>query len=261
MPRAHRHYLPGHIWHITHRCHDKCFLLEQRETRQEWLSLLRTAKERYRIHVLGYSVTCNHIHLLVQDPGISNAITRSMQYTQGRIGQRYNERSGRTNAFWGDRYHATAVESGTHLLRCQVYIDLNMVRAGVVAYPSQWAECGYHDIQRKRSRPPLVDRHRLAMLVGAGTLGELQELHEEAIESALERDELQRDGRWSESLAVGSRRYVESFAAALGPRLHGKGVLEDTSADTCFVAESRESYGDDSVVLDGENAVEWERVG
>ena len=28
MPRANRHYLPGHIWHITHRCHQRKFLLE-----------------------------------------------------------------------------------------------------------------------------------------------------------------------------------------------------------------------------------------
>jgi len=33
---------------------------------------------------------------------------------------------------------ATAIESGDHLLRCIVYIDLNMVRAGVVNHPSDW---------------------------------------------------------------------------------------------------------------------------
>ena len=27
MAKAKRHYLPGHIWHITHRCHKKEFLL------------------------------------------------------------------------------------------------------------------------------------------------------------------------------------------------------------------------------------------
>ena len=30
MARAKRHYLPGHVWHITHRCHKKEFLGEQR---------------------------------------------------------------------------------------------------------------------------------------------------------------------------------------------------------------------------------------
>ena len=28
MPRANRYFLPGHVWHITHRCHKKEFLLK-----------------------------------------------------------------------------------------------------------------------------------------------------------------------------------------------------------------------------------------
>ena len=28
MPRANRHFLPGYVWHITHRCHRKDFLLK-----------------------------------------------------------------------------------------------------------------------------------------------------------------------------------------------------------------------------------------
>jgi len=42
----------------------------------------------------------------------------------------------RKGAFWEDRYHATAVEKERHLIRCMIYIDLNMVRAGVVDHPS-----------------------------------------------------------------------------------------------------------------------------
>ena len=26
MPRANRYYIPGYVWHITHRCHKKEFL-------------------------------------------------------------------------------------------------------------------------------------------------------------------------------------------------------------------------------------------
>jgi putative transposase len=46
-------------------------------------------------------------------------------------------------AFWEDPYHATTVESGEHLLRCIVYIDLDMVRARVVNQPSEWTSSGY----------------------------------------------------------------------------------------------------------------------
>jgi REP element-mobilizing transposase RayT len=55
-------------------------------------------------------------------------------------------------AFWEDRYHATAVEHSAHLFRCLVYIDLNMVRAGVVTHPSEWPFSGHGGIQEPRQR-------------------------------------------------------------------------------------------------------------
>ena len=33
MPRAHRHYIPGYVWHITHRCHKQEFLLRFEKVR------------------------------------------------------------------------------------------------------------------------------------------------------------------------------------------------------------------------------------
>ncbi|MBW2072302.1 MAG: hypothetical protein JRI89_13745 [Deltaproteobacteria bacterium] len=56
---------------------------------------------------------------------------------------------------------ATAVESGEHLLRCIVYIDLNMVRAGVVNHPSQWSFCGYREIQEPRRKCAPIAYERL----------------------------------------------------------------------------------------------------
>jgi len=58
-----------------------------------------------------------------------------MQLIAGRTAQEYNQRKKRKGAFWEDRYHATAVDTGDYLSRCMVYIDLNMVRAGVVSLP------------------------------------------------------------------------------------------------------------------------------
>ena len=36
MPRANRYLLPGHVWHITHRCHKQEFLLKFAKDRQRW---------------------------------------------------------------------------------------------------------------------------------------------------------------------------------------------------------------------------------
>ncbi|SMP83303.1 hypothetical protein SAMN06295888_1831 [Desulfonatronum zhilinae] len=66
------------------------------------------------------------------------ALPRSILLVAGRTAQEYNQRKSRKGAFWEDRYHATAVDTDKHLLKCMLYIDLNMVRAGVVEHPREW---------------------------------------------------------------------------------------------------------------------------
>jgi putative transposase len=128
MPRANRHFLPGHVWHITHRCHQRKFLLKFARDRRRYLHWVFEARKRFGLCVLDYAVTSNHIHLLIKDTG-SNVIAQSMQLIAGRTAQEYNQRRATQGAFWEDRYHATAIEIDEHLHRCLVYIDLNMVRA------------------------------------------------------------------------------------------------------------------------------------
>jgi len=61
MPRAHRYRLPGHVWHLTERCHRKQFLLKFARDRQAWIDWLYEARKRYELSVLNFHVTCNHI--------------------------------------------------------------------------------------------------------------------------------------------------------------------------------------------------------
>jgi len=205
--------------------------------------------------VLGYSVTCNHIHLLAQDPGGHNVIARGMQLLQGSMAQEFNKRNGRINAFWGDRYHATAVEPGPHLLRCLAYIDLNMVRAGVVAQPGDWRECGYHELHDYRVRDGIVDKPRLAALLKCPDQDSLAELHEQAIAGGLQQDALRRDERWSESLAIGSESFVNAFAVALGDRLGDRTVSDAGDQGAWVVREpSPAAYWDElTAFLAGDN--------
>ena len=166
MPRANRHYLPGHVWHITHRCHKKEFLLKFAIDRACWLNWLFEAKRRYETCILNYMVTSNHVHLLLLDSCGRGVIPRTLQLIAGRTGQEYNRRKSRQGAFWEDRYHATAVQSDDHLIRCLTYIDLNMVRAGVVAHPSEWSWSGYNEIQTPKERYTLINRTKLMALLG-----------------------------------------------------------------------------------------------
>lgn len=87
MPRAHRSFIPGMVWHLTHRCHEKQFLFRFDRDRRRYLYWLREARRRYGLHVLNYMITSNHVHLLVVDRGEPEAIAHSMQLMAGRTGQ------------------------------------------------------------------------------------------------------------------------------------------------------------------------------
>ena len=106
--------------------------------------------------MLNYIVTSNHIHLLVVDTE-EDVIAKSLQLIAGRTAQEFNQRKSRKAAFREDWYHATAVETNEHLAKCLVYIDLNMVRAGVVKHPSEYRMSGFNEIQNPPKRYAVID--------------------------------------------------------------------------------------------------------
>lgn len=231
MPRASRHFLPGYVWHLTHRCHHRTFLLKFARDRRRYLHWVFEAKKRFGLSVLNYMVTSNHIHLLVKDTG-GEVIPRSMQLIAGRTAQEYNQRKGRQGAFWEDRYHATAIGTDEHLLRCLVYIDLNMVRAGVVRHPSQWAHSGHREIQEPPERYAIMDLRGLSALCGFAEVADFQQAHRQWVEEALTRGTAVRDGRWSEAIAVGSLAFVEKVRSELGVKAIHRKVAEKGGAYT-----------------------------
>jgi len=218
MARAKRYFLPGYAWHITHGCHKREFLLKFAMDRRSWMNWLFQAKKRYRLRVLNYMVTSNHIHLLVFDSGKRDIIPKSMHLIAGRTAQEFNQRKKRKGAFWEDRYNATAVETNQHLISCLTYIDLNMARAGAVAHPSIWPSCGYHEIQKPRERYSIIDHRLLMDLLHIPSIEALQLAHKAWVEEALAKAEQVRESKWTESVAVGSRGFVETIKDKLGVR-------------------------------------------
>lgn len=239
MPRANRYFLPGYVWHITHRCHKKDFLLKFQRDRVNWIRWLFEARKRYGLCVLNYIVTSNHVHLLVQDTG-NDAIPRSMQLIAGRVGQAYNQRKKRKGAFWEDRYHATAVDTDEYLARCLTYIDMNMVRAGVVKHPRDWSASGYHEIQTPSQRYRIVDLQALLYLLEISSLSELLQRHLSWIDEAIQHDNAQYNDMWSNSIAVGN----ESFVVAVKSQLTLKAKYRDieTKDDAFLLRETDATY-------------------
>ena len=245
MARAKRHYLPGLIWHITQRCHNREFRLRFARDKRAWIHWILAAKKTYGLCILNYMITSNHIHLLILDHGGSDgqAIAKSLHLAEARVAQEYNKRKERSGAFWEDRYHATAIETGEHFINCLVYIDLNMVRAKVVNHPGEWPFCGYYELQqpRQRQRNQLVNLPELASLLGMDDPGRLRDLRAQWVAWECHAGELARDPKWTECVAVGSQKYVEGIldklkGRAKGREIHGEGerfVLQE--ADVAYL--------------------------
>jgi hypothetical protein len=117
--------------------------------------------------------------------GKKDVIPKSIQLIAGRTGRDYNIRKNRKGAFWEDRYHATAVKTDDHLIRCMAYIDLNMVRAGVVQHPSEWEFGGYTEIQNSKQRYTVINRRELGNLLGIKNDAHLLESHRQWVEEIL----------------------------------------------------------------------------
>ena len=166
----------------------------------------------------------------VVDDGDREVIPNSMKLVAGRTGQEYNQRKNRTGAYWEDRYHATAVESGDHLAKCMVYIDTNMLRAGAVSHPALWPFCGYNEIQKPRRKNVLIDYERLQRLVGVKFYDQLRSSHKGWVEEYLEAEVKERQDEWTASLAVGSKSFIENVKALLGFKAKGREVRQGEGA-------------------------------
>ncbi len=130
----------------------------------------------------------------------------------------YNRRKERMNAYWGDNFHATLVEGGRYLWSCLCYVELNMVRCGVVGHPREWEWVGYHEIMGGRRRYCLLDVERLCWRLGTGDLEEVRRHLEAALAEAIARGMLEREAIWTESLAIGSAAFVEQIEPLVSSR-------------------------------------------
>ncbi len=114
-------------------------------------------------------------------------------------------------------YHATAVETGEHFFKCLVYIDLNMVRNGVVSHPSEWAQGGYNEIQNPPRRYTLINREQLIACCGVASDRQLRREHQQWVENALHHNRMNvREPEWTDAIAVGS----ETFIGKIREKLH-----------------------------------------
>lgn len=212
MPRAHRAFFPGYVYHITHRCHQQQFYLKSLKEKQRYRYWLWQAVKRYQLKLLNYVITDNHVHLLVLAT-TEEAIPKSMQLIAGQTAREYiNRKTLPCGAFWQGRYFATAIEKDTYFINCMIYIDLNMVRAGVVEHPKEWFFGGHYEYLHPRKRYVILDERSLLRLTNNKFLQSFMENYDELINLAISNKQLLcREPKWTEQKAIGTTAFKLLF--------------------------------------------------
>jgi len=227
MPRRKRGFIDYACYHITHRCHEREFLFKFSKYRDLYVRELLETKQRFKIDILNYIVTSNHVHLLLTAP-TGNTISQALQFLHGSVGQKYNMLKKREGAFWKDRFHATCIQSGDHLARCIFYLDLNMIRAGVVKHPSEWKHSGYNEIMGERLRYRIINKKRLLEVLYADDIDSFRKWYKLTINEKISSRELARQEYWSHASAIGDIDFLESTSAALGMKRY---KIQSTDSD------------------------------
>ena len=122
---------PGHTLHVVQRGHGAaaCFSCERdRVAYLDWLSQYAAASG---CAVHAYVLMGNHVHLLLT-PSRADSVACLMHA----LGER-------TEAHWDERVEVRPVYPRRYLLGCMRYIELNPVRADLVAGPDQYRWSSY----------------------------------------------------------------------------------------------------------------------
>jgi putative transposase len=145
MARLPRLTLAGYPHHVIQRGNNRQPIFASAADRQCLLDTLAETAAQFKVAVHAYVLMDNHFHLLAT-PEAADGLPQMMQ-ALGRSYVRYfNARQGRSGTLWEGRYKSTLIQTERYLLACMVYIDLNPVRAGLVASPRDfaWSSHGHY---------------------------------------------------------------------------------------------------------------------
>jgi putative transposase len=169
--------------HIVHRGHDRrdCFRSDDDFVR--YRSLMAEAAKRASCEVHAYVLMTNHVHLLVT-PSNPRSAALMMHRIAGVYGHRFNTRYVRSGSVWEGRYWSCLIDSEHHMLACSRYLELNPVRAGMVAHPRDYPWSSYRG-NAECAEDALLTAHLLYESLG-GTRAERAASYAELFTAAID---------------------------------------------------------------------------
>ncbi len=216
MPRRPRVHLDGVPLHIVQRGHNRepCFFDEQ--DYHAYLQWLGEALTREHCALHAYVLMTNHVHLLVT-PASAGSIPRVIIAVGRRYVQYINHSYRRTGTLWDSRYKSSLVQAETYLLFCQRYIELNPVRATMVADPAEyrWSSYRHHALGEPND---ILSPHELYTALGDSAVAR-QRAYRELFVTSLDEDPINElRMALNQNQPIGNHRFYAQIETATGQR-------------------------------------------
>ena len=159
MARLPRLTVTGYPQHVILRGNNRQDIFRNTADYQRMLDLIEQQSREQGVEIHAYVLMTNHLHLLLT-PQKDQALPKMMQAVGRSYVQTFNKVHGRTGTLWEGRYRSTLIQTERYLLACMAYIDLNPVRAHMVAQPDDYIWSSYsHYVGRRNDR--LITPHAL----------------------------------------------------------------------------------------------------
>ena len=222
MPRKARIVLANCPHHVIQRGHNRAGVFAEDGDYHYYLDNLSEWKTRLGCGVYSYCLMTNHIHLIV-DPGDNpDNLGLLMKRVAGRQTRLVNKLEHRTGSLWEGRYKSSPIETDQYLLACSRYVELNPVRAGMVASPDQYRWSSY-SAKIGEGMLKWLDRDPCYLALG-NTATERQTRYRSWVTSGIPEAELRliREAVQRGQL-TGSDRFVSAIEARFGRRVESRG--------------------------------------
>ena len=105
-----------------------------------------------------------------------------------------------------------------------------------------------------RQRKGIIDFDRLMGLLDFENYDDLKNTHSRWVDSEIQNDSRNKENKWTQSIAVGSKTFIEKMKKALGYRTKGRKII---SADDTFELREAIAPFDNADNLDSGNTYLW----
>ncbi len=184
--------------------------------RHIFLGWLEDASKRHAMAIHAYVLMDNHVHLLATGGG-PESIPKAIQSLGRRYVAFFNRKYQRTGTLWEGRYKGALVQTQRYLVDCQRYIELNPVRAGMVARPIdfRWSSHRHH---AAGVADALVTTH--PQILAMGEAEEWRAAYRKIFGEPLSRESLAliRDAT-EHGWGIGDEEFIDSIGEQIGRRM------------------------------------------